>query len=238
MPSIDLFSETIIQFRMNTPLTLENLKFQGFIGYEVLEVLGQGGMGVVFKARQLVPERIVAIKTLRPKALMTQEDYERFGREASIIAQLNIPEIVKVFEVGQMGDSPFFSMDYCPNGSLAQLCTQVLPSILNVAIISKAIASTMSKVHKAGVIHRDLKPSNILLDENMAPKISDFGLASSGKFDGFDSFSGQIMGSPSFMAPEQIKSNQIRITIPKTLKLMFMASAQHSIFFSPVAHLF
>ena len=207
MPSIDLFSETIIQLRMNTPLTLENLKFQGFTGYEVLEVLGQGGMGVVFKARQLVPDRIVAIKTLRPKALMTQEDYERFGREASIIAQLNIPEIVKVFEVGQMEGSPFFSMDYCPNGSLAQLCSQILPSIHNVATISKAIASTMSKVHKAGVIHRDLKPSNILLDENMVPKISDFGLASSGKFDGVDTASGQIMGSPSFMAPEQIKSN-------------------------------
>ena len=207
MPSIDLFSETIIQLKMNVPLSLESLKIQGFKGYEVLEVLGQGGMGVVFKARQLVPERIVAIKTLRPKALMTQEDYERFGREASIIAQLNIPEIVKVFEVGQMEGSPFFSMDYCPNGSLAQLCSQILPSIQNVAIVSKAIASTMSKVHKAGVIHRDLKPSNILLDENMVPKISDFGLASSGKFDGVDTASGQIMGSPSFMAPEQIKSN-------------------------------
>jgi len=185
MPSIDLFSETIIQLKMNVPLSLESLKIQGFKGYEVLEVLGQGGMGVVFKARQLVPERIVAIKTLRPKALMTQEDYERFGREASIIAQLNIPEIVKIFEVGQMEESPFFSMDYCPNGSLAQLCTQILPTIQNVALITKVIASAMNKVHKKGVIHRDLKPSNILLDENMMPKISDFGLASSGKFDGF-----------------------------------------------------
>ena len=100
MPSIDLFSETIIQLKMNVPLSLESLKIQGFKGYEVLEFLGQGGMGVVFKARQLMPERIVAIKTLRPKTLMTQEDYERFSREASIIAQLNIPEIVKIFEVG------------------------------------------------------------------------------------------------------------------------------------------
>jgi serine/threonine protein kinase len=89
MPSIDLFSETIIQLKLNMPLSLENIKLQGFKGYEVLEVLGQGGMGVVFKARQIMPERIVAIKTLRPKTLMTQEDYERFSREASIIAPVS-----------------------------------------------------------------------------------------------------------------------------------------------------
>jgi serine/threonine-protein kinase len=172
-------------------------------GYEMIQELGRGGMGVVFKARQVQLNRIVAVKMVLAGVLPTPEEMQRFRTEAEATAALRHPHIVGVHEVGQTEFGPYYCMDYIGGVSLAQrLASGPLPG-KTAARYLVAIARAMQHAHECGVLHRDIKPANILLDANDQPHVSDFGLAKRLDMDSGQTRTGAIMGTPSYMAPEQ-----------------------------------
>jgi serine/threonine protein kinase len=138
-------------------------------GYEVVEELGRGGMGVVFKARQIGLGRLVALKVLRGAAGAGVEELRRFAAEAEAVARLQHPNIVAVFEVGSHEGEPYFSMEYCPGGSLRQLG---LPRpAAEAARLLEQLARAVHHAHERGIIHRDLKPGNVLLAAPAKPLV-------------------------------------------------------------------
>src|SRR5262245_14685053 len=171
-------------------------------GYELLEELGRGGMGVVYKARQTRLGRTVALKMTLAGGHARPEDLSRFKAEAEAIARLQHPHIVQVYEVGEHDGLPFFCLEFCPGGSLdRKLNGTPLPPGQATALV-EVLARAMQAAHEKGVVHRDLKPANVLLAEDGSPKISDFGLAK--RLDAVgQTHSGAVMGTPSYMAPEQ-----------------------------------
>jgi serine/threonine protein kinase len=176
-------------------------------GYEILEELGRGGMGVVYKARQIQLDRLVALKMLLAGGSAGQADLTRFKTEAEAIARLNHPNVVQVYEVGEHGGVPFFSLEFCPGGSLDRNLagTPLEPKVA--AKLMQSLAEAMRVAHQANVIHRDLKPANVLLSTDGTPKITDFGLAR--KLDeAGHTRTGQVMGTPSYMAPEQAEGKK------------------------------
>ena len=171
--------------------------------YEIVGELGRGGMGVVFKARQKSLNRLVALKMV----LAGQSDADnvaRFRAEAEAIARIDHPNIIRVYEVGEWQKRPYFSLEYCPEGSLDRRLVNgaTLPGREAAAIVVQA-ARAIHAAHEAGVVHRDLKPANILLTRSGVPKVTDFGIAK--RTDTLDSATqtGVIMGTPSYMSPEQ-----------------------------------
>jgi eukaryotic-like serine/threonine-protein kinase len=183
-----------------------------YIGdYELLEELGRGGMGVVYKARQSKLNRLVALKMILAGEYAGERDIARFRTEAEAVARLQHPNIVQIFEVGEHDGHPYFSLEFVDGGSLAQrLDGTPLPSH-QAARLVETLARAMHAAHQAGVVHRDLKPANVLLTADGTPKITDFGLAKKLDSDAGQTQSGAIMGTPSYMAPEQAggKSNEI-----------------------------
>lgn len=187
-------------------------------GHEVLDELGRGGMGIVYRARQEGLNRLVAVKMLLPGALASGEEEGRFRAEAAAIARLRHPHIVQVYQIGQVGGQHFFTLEYCPGGSLAaRLKGKPLAPAVAAAVVEK-LADAVQTAHDAGIVHRDLKPANVLLMDTepvggqsmpssrgggLAPKITDFGLAKHLDRDHGQTRSGVIMGTPSYMAPEQ-----------------------------------
>jgi WD40 repeat protein/tetratricopeptide (TPR) repeat protein/tRNA A-37 threonylcarbamoyl transferase component Bud32 len=183
-------------------------------GYEVLCVLGRGGMGVVYKARQIKANRIVALKMILAGSLADEGELTRFRTEAEAIARLQHPHIVQVFDVGEYEGQPFFSLEFCGGGSLArQLRGLPLPPRDAVGLLV-VLADAVHAAHQKGIIHRDLKPANVLLQRDEAAtavtaamlKITDFGLAKKVD-DAGQTASGAIMGTPSYMAPEQARGD-------------------------------
>jgi WD40 repeat protein/tetratricopeptide (TPR) repeat protein len=173
-------------------------------GYELLGELGRGGMGVVYKARQISLNRTVALKMIRAAGHASAADLARFRTEAEAIARLQHPHIVQVFEVGEHQGTPFFSLEFCPGGSLANRLTGTPLPPRQAAELVEVLARAMQAAHLAGIIHRDLKPGNILLGADGTPKITDFGLAK--KLDeAGQTGSGALLGTPSYMAPEQAR---------------------------------
>jgi WD40 repeat protein/tRNA A-37 threonylcarbamoyl transferase component Bud32 len=174
-------------------------------GYVVLEKLSQGGMGIVYKARQLGFNRIVALKMIRSHFRNDPEFRVRFANEAEAIARLQHPHIVQVFQVGEHENVPYFSMEFCPGGSLHdKLHGTPLPA-KEAAILVRSLAQGVGAAHAAGVIHRDLKPANVLLDAAGTPKVTDFGLAR--KLDeALQGETGVLLGTPEYMAPEQAEA--------------------------------
>ena len=174
--------------------------------YELLEEIARGGMGVVFKARQLSLNRTVAIKMILSGELAGREELARFQTEAVAVARLRHPNIVAIYEVGQTGSSPsqhFFSMDYVQGQSLAQL---VRDNPLNPNCAAKylaKIAHAIEYAHNHGILHRDLKPANVLVDADNEPRVTDFGLAKHIEGDSNMTASGSVIGTPSYMPPEQ-----------------------------------
>ena len=177
--------------------------------YELLEEVGRGGMGVVFKARQRNLDRIVALKMIRAGECPGEEERQRFDREARVVARLQHPHIVQVHEAGQADGQPFLALEFVEGQSLARrLGGTPLPSRQAASLIA-VLAGAMHYAHGQGIVHRDLKPSNVLLagapetpPERCVPKVTDFGLAK--RLDvGGDTRSGAIVGTPSYMAPEQ-----------------------------------
>jgi tetratricopeptide (TPR) repeat protein/predicted Ser/Thr protein kinase len=172
-------------------------------GYTVLEELGRGGMGIVYLAEQNALRRRVALKVIRGEASGTDERI-RFRAEAEAAARLAHPHIVSIYEVGESLGRPYFSMEYCPGGSLAKRLKENPLVAREAAQLVEMLARATQAAHEAKVIHRDLKPSNVLLSADGAPKISDFGLAK--KLDDASlTQSGAILGTPSYMAPEQAR---------------------------------
>jgi WD40 repeat protein/tRNA A-37 threonylcarbamoyl transferase component Bud32 len=171
-------------------------------GYEILGELGRGGMGVVYKARQVKLGRLVALKMILAGGHAGADDLTRFKTEAEAIARLQHPNIVQIYEIGERDGLPFFALEFCPGGSLAKKLARVPLQPKEAAALVEALARAMQAAHHRGIIHRDLKPANVLLAEDGAPKITDFGLAKKLDTPGATS-TGVIMGTPSYMPPEQ-----------------------------------
>jgi serine/threonine-protein kinase len=173
-------------------------------GYEVEALLGRGGMGIVYKARHLRLNRRVALKMLITGAYAGQQERARFQHEAEAVAGLHHAHIVQVYDVGEHQGWPYFTMELLEGGSLAQALAGTPQPAGRAAELLIALAEAMQVAHRGGIVHRDLKPANILLAAEGTPKVADFGLAR--HFDGEPTMtlSGTRIGTPSYMAPEQV----------------------------------
>jgi serine/threonine-protein kinase len=172
-------------------------------GYEIEAILGRGGMGVVFKARHLKLNRLVALKMLLAGAYARPEELARFHREAAAVAALRHPNIVQVHDAGEITGRPYFTMEYVEGGTLARsLAAGQQPPHRSAELVA-TLASAVQFAQQSGFIHRDLKPSNILLTADGTPRITDFGLVRSIEAGRDFTPSGACVGTPSYMAPEQ-----------------------------------
>ena len=173
-------------------------------GYELLGELGRGGMGVVYKARHVQLNRLVAIKLLSYPEHRTQEVILRFRKEAELLALLKHPNIVQIYEVGFLQEPNYLAIEYVPGKDLAQHLADDPLTPRAAAELIERLARAMQTAHQSGVVHRDLKPSNVLLDSDTGmPKITDFGLAQNTTATTQLTREGTVMGTPSYMAPEQ-----------------------------------
>ncbi|MCS7167993.1 MAG: serine/threonine-protein kinase [Gemmatales bacterium] len=183
--------------------------------YELLDEIGRGGMGVVYRAVHVELKRVVAVKMILSGYLADAEQIRRFQQEARTAARIRHPNIVSVFDYGEAEGHHYFAMDYIAGTSLQQLIQQgplpPEPAVRLVATIARAVAH----LHEHGIIHRDLKPSNVLLDEHGQPHVSDFGLAKWLQESEPRTLSGAVLGTPSYMAPEQAQGLVSAIT-PRT----------------------
>jgi serine/threonine-protein kinase len=174
-------------------------------GYEILEVLGAGGMGIVYKARHQRLDRIVALKMIRAGSSARPQDLARFESEAKAVAGIDHSNIVKIFEIGEHDGLPYFSLEFLAGGSLAMKIGGQPQPVDEAARIVEILARAMHVAHQYKVIHRDLKPSNVLFAADGTVKISDFGLVKRLESDSGQTRSGWILGTPGYMAPEQAR---------------------------------
>lgn len=176
-------------------------------GYMTLRVLGHGGMGVVYLAKQKGLGRLVALKMLIAGAHASQTRLARFEVEAQAVAHLQHPNIVQIYEIGTHDGLPFFSLEYVDGGNLADKVDGKPQPPAEAAQTIEVLALAMAYAHQNGIIHRDLKPVNVLLTKDGLPKITDFGLAKRLEGDSTQTRSGDVMGTPSYMSPEQALGN-------------------------------
>jgi tRNA A-37 threonylcarbamoyl transferase component Bud32/DNA-binding beta-propeller fold protein YncE len=169
----------------------------------LLKEIARGGMGVVYKARQVRLNRIVALKMILAGQFASQAEVQRFHTEAESAAALDHPGIVPIFEVGEYGGHHFFSMGFVDGDSLAKRIADAPLAPRDAAALVQRISDAIQFAHDHGVIHRDLKPANVLLDKDGQPRVTDFGLAKKVKSDSNLTGTGQVLGTPSYMSPEQ-----------------------------------
>jgi serine/threonine-protein kinase len=183
-----------------------------FGDYDLVEEIARGGMGVVYKARQRQLNRIVALKMIRDGEFASPAEVRRFHTEAENAVQLDHPHIVPVYEVGEHDGRCYFSMKFQAGGSLAHRLSTAPPDARQAAALVAKVARAVHYAHERGILHRDLKPANILLDTHDEPHVTDFGLAR--RLDGRSGLtqSGALVGTPSYMAPEQAAGQAKRLT--------------------------
>jgi serine/threonine protein kinase len=182
---------------------------QFFPGLQVLELIGSGGMGMIYKARQPQLDRMVALKILSPELSRDPAFAERFSREAQALARLHHSNIVSIFDFGQAGGFYYLLMEYVDGFTLRALIQQQRLAPAEAQRLVVEICHALQFAHEEGIVHRDIKPSNILIDKKGRVKIADFGLAKLAGKDGNFLWAGHtamIMGTPHYMAPEQVES--------------------------------
>jgi serine/threonine-protein kinase len=172
-------------------------------GYEVLEELGAGGMGIVYRARQLCLGRVVALKTIRGRGHAPAPALARFRAEAEAVARLQHPNVVQIYEVGEHDGLPYLCLELVEGGSLASRIARDGFAPREAARLLEVVARAVHAAHEQGIIHRDLKPANVLLAVDGTPKITDFGLAKCLDGTAAQTQSGDVLGTPAYMAPEQ-----------------------------------
>ncbi|MCA8987577.1 MAG: protein kinase, partial [Planctomycetaceae bacterium] len=185
--------------------------FPKITGYEIQKMIAHGGMGVVYLARQTAANRLVALKLMLHGSTSTQEEVQRFQIESRAAARLTHQYIVPIYEVGTSNGRPFFSMGYVNGSSLKQLLDAGPLPCREAAEIVMQMASAINYAHQEGVLHRDLKPGNILIDREGRPHLTDFGLAKLAEENEDLTLTGQILGTPSYMAPEQARGDLSQI---------------------------
>jgi WD40 repeat protein/tRNA A-37 threonylcarbamoyl transferase component Bud32 len=183
-----------------------------FGDYELIHEIGRGGMGVVYKARQISLNRPVALKMIRSAALASEDELRRFQNEAEAVATLDHTHIVPILEVGNHNGQRYFSMKLIGGPGLDKKLTDYLAQPKAAASLLMKAAEAVHHAHQRGILHRDLKPANILLDERGAPFVADFGLAKRVASDSELTYSGAIMGTPAYMAPEQASGRRGAVT--------------------------
>lgn len=176
---------------------------QSIAQYEILSELGRGAMGVVYKARQKDLDRLVALKMILAGSHAGEDQRGRFLTEAKAVASLQHPNIVQIYEIGEHEDKPFFSLEFVEGDTLDERIRENAITAHQAASLIATMARAMSYAHERGIVHRDLKPANVLLTQEGEPKITDFGLAKQMEDSSGQTQSGAIMGTPSFMSPEQ-----------------------------------
>jgi tRNA A-37 threonylcarbamoyl transferase component Bud32 len=182
-----------------------------FSQLEIIELLGQGGMGAVYKARQPRLDRLVALKILPPQAALDPNFAERFAREARALARLSHPQIVAMYDFGDVNGLYYFLMEYVDGADLRQLIRSRSLAPEQALAIVPQICDALQYAHDEGVVHRDIKPENVLVDRRGRVKIADFGLAKllgASTADITLTRTQQVMGTPNYMAPEQIEHPQ------------------------------
>ena len=181
--------------------------------YEILERLGSGGMGAVFKARHRQLHRVVAVKVVPTGSLSSEEERHRFRREASAAAALEHPGIVPIYETGEVpGQLCYFSMRLLPGGSLAENLERFEGEPRAAAELTETLARAVHHAHQRGLLHRDLKPSNVLLDDEGKPLVADFGLAFPLDADAGITQPGAAVGTPRYMSPEQARGDKAALS--------------------------
>jgi tRNA A-37 threonylcarbamoyl transferase component Bud32 len=199
----DGLGATQVAGRVSPPQTARGLP--AVPGFELLGEIGHGGMGVVYKARQLALDRIVAVKMMRDGALATPEELARFEREALLAARLQHANVVQVYEVVTHGGAAFLVMEHVEGRSLAQHAGGQPQPVRETARLIETLARAIHAAHELGVVHRDLKPANVLLRRDGVAKIVDFGLAREFNVDAARTQTGALAGTPAYMAPEQVQ---------------------------------
>src|SRR5262249_54417513 len=180
--------------------------------YELLEVVGRGGQGVVYRAHQKSLNRTVALKMISVGSWATEAHLKRFRREAEAAARLEHPRIVPIHEVGERDGSCYFSMRFVEGGQLDQVIKREPMSIRQAAELISKVARTVHYAHEHGILHRDIKPGNILLDAKGEPLLTDFGLARLVEAESTVTRTKEVMGTPSYMAPEQAVGNNAGVS--------------------------
>src|SRR5213595_3649483 len=183
-----------------------------FGDYELLEEIGRGGQGVVFRARQKSLNRTVAVKVIGLGQWATKEHLKRFRLEAEAAASLDHPCIVPIYEIGERDGSCYFSMGLVEGGQLDAVAKREPMPIRHAAELIAKLARTVSYAHERGILHRDIKPGNILLDAKGEPHLTDFGLARLVETESTVTRTMEVLGTPSYMAPEQAVGNNARVT--------------------------
>jgi serine/threonine-protein kinase len=179
-------------------------------GYVIEELIGEGGMGRVYRGRHSDLDRTVAVKVLPALGGADAISRSRFRQEAKAIAQLRHPNIVSVFDFGESGRTPYMVVEYLPRGSLADRLEQDGPPLIPASLeLLRGVASALDHAHEAGIVHRDVKPANVLLGEGDQPILADFGLAKMAEGSLVNSMSGTLAGTPAYAAPEQVLGGSV-----------------------------
>ena len=199
----DAFTELTATQTFSVPAQNNSDDTRCIAGYEQLKEIGRGGMGVVYAAHQLSPTRVVALKMIRFAQLASKLDIQRFNSEMDAIAKLSHPYIVPIYEIGSYRGEPFFTMPFIEGIDFGEYLASSEFSRKKAMEILIQVCEAVAYCHDRGIIHRDLKPSNILLDKDRVPKLADFGLAKHLEKNSQLTQTGDLMGTPGYVAPEQ-----------------------------------